>query len=255
MEDRTTVVSDMFHPEGPLSFTNRPRGADLAGSSSSSPSLLSRTGEARDTGSAENYFFPFLLPALAPAEVVAGATTSPRAAVLAARDDSRRPDEGTTSRSGSSSNQTPINDLDHGVEPVAAGAITAPAVRNNAENASAGPLDREEAGQGAVEVGLKSGVSGHKRHVVGGDKGLSDGRLPRSRAVTSRFRPLMASFFAVYDGHDGDEVAKALHQNLHRLLAKQVWLVLVRSQPCVFVNSLFRQVTRYLLHRVVIIAC
>ena len=38
----------------------------------------------------------------------------------------------------------------------------------------------------------------------------------------SEASPVMAAaFFAVYDGHDGDEVAEALHQKFHDILAKQ----------------------------------
>lgn len=44
----------------------------------------------------------------------------------------------------------------------------------------------------------------------------------RSAAAGKSKNTRTAAFFAVYDGHDGDVVAEALHQDLHKLVAKQV---------------------------------
>lgn len=64
----------------------------------------------------------------------------------------------------------------------------------------------------AAAYGGTEGENGGHREV-----GTSD------QAEQQKPRPgLSAAFFGVYDGHDGDVVAEALQQSLHKLIAKQV---------------------------------
>lgn len=104
------------------------------------------------------------------------------------------------------------------------------------------PVDDDRGGAKTGETrrgggGGGGGSNSNKDNVVDdGDHGSTRGDHHEGRggAHEDGSSTLTAAFFAVYDGHDGDVVAEALHQDLHKLVAKQVQVVAFCCFPYIF---------------------
>lgn len=227
MEDRTTVVRDIFNPSTP-------------------PSLGSRAGDpdARSFGRPCSPASAMSSPAGTPCSAKAAAFNETRAAGVAGSvpgGASRSfPNLRSPSTLGSLSRVSTACSQKAGSSNAAPGpsAVTGGRQQENKPSLlleEAQAVDRkgeeDDNGESSAVSGLQIGFgdevessgsflrTGSEGVLAKGGSGRRDGGIVARDGYED---PRTAAFFAVYDGHDGDVVAESLHQDLHKLLAKQV---------------------------------
>lgn len=231
MEDRTTVVGDIFRAEVPLSFRTRSNGDVLAGVSSSEPTGVGGVTSG-NTGRKKMFFSaPSSAPASAPlaatvATITPGTASDGSGSAFEGNDDTECTSDtciaSTETGCGSEDARVGHASSDDGATLAGAGAA-----------ARAMDVARVPMFASPVHMASPSGLSVIRERpeletestgrAVGHGEGTTVDDLGKKTSARkeSGVRPA-AAFFGVYDGHDGDVVAEALHQKLHTLVAKQV---------------------------------
>lgn len=236
MEDRTTIVDDIFRHKGHLSFSSRSQG-DLP-AEASAPSPKDVFGQASEDTGRRNTFFsvPGSAPTpapLAPAAVAPGTASDGSGGALEADDDTECASDAW--RSMSMETRDGSDDAQAGYAPNGGGAARAGGRAAASRVAIFASPAHTTSPSGLSVIRERPELFGATASSVEQEEGATADDIarqtsPREAANFSdndekqQTRDVLpaAGFFAVYDGHDGDVVAEALHQRLHKLVAKQV---------------------------------
>lgn len=223
MEDRTTMVGDIFRLEVPQSFRNR-SGVGVLAEAPSTPPTGIIGGASGDTDRRK-----MSLSALGgPAPTAAGTPGTAcggSGSTFEANDDAECASDAC--------NKMPTMETGGGSDDARAGAARATDVAPIAIFAGRTRTTSPSGLSGTcelLEVEAEATDAVEQREGAKVDALAEHTSSPRDAIQTSdsneeqktRGVPPAAAFFAVYDGHDGDAVAEALQERLHKLVAKQV---------------------------------
>lgn len=236
MEDRTTIVDDIFPHNRSLSFSSHSQRDLLAEASSTGPKDV--VGQASGHTGRQNTFFlaPGSAPPpapLAPAAVAPGTASDGSGSALEADDDTECASDAwrkmSTETGGGSDDAQSGYARNGGGAARAGGRAAASRVATFASPAHTTSPSGLSVIRERSELFTPNACSVEQEEGAAVD-GLSRQTSPRDAAnfcdieEEQQTRGVLpaAVFFAVYDGHDGDAVSERLHQRLHEVVAKQV---------------------------------